>query len=132
MTQYRSQGKKLYLCFIDFRKAFDRVWRAGLLLKILNIGIGGKLYNVIKNMYSDNMTSVKLENICSKYFECSVGVRQGDGLSPTLFNIYVNDLKDILNDPICCPAKYGNLSIGLLKYADDLVIISERSTIRFK
>lgn len=125
MSDYRKSKKKLYLSFIDFRKAFDKVWRAALLYKILNLGIGGRFYAVIKDMYNDNQSAVKTNGMRTEYFDCPLGVRQGDGLSPTLFNVFVNDLKDLFNSCECTPALYGNITIGCIQYADDLVIISE-------
>ncbi len=125
MSNYRHAGKKLYIAYIDFKKAFDRVWRTGLLLKIMSLGVGGNFYNVIKSMYTDNLTAVKTNGMQTRYFGCHLGVRQGDSLSPTLFNIYVNDLEHIFNSPASEPARYGNITVGFLMYADDLVIMSE-------
>ena len=51
-------------------------------------------------------------------------MRQGDNLSPTLFNIFVNDLPNIF-DETCFPASYGDLTLHCLLYADDLVLFSE-------
>ena len=39
--------EKVYACFVDFRKAFDSVWNAGLFYKLLSAGIGGQFYNLI-------------------------------------------------------------------------------------
>jgi hypothetical protein len=125
MRKYRTEGKKLYVCFIYFRKAFDKVDRTALMLKLLNVGIGGTFYQSIKSMYSKNLVSVKVDSGRTAYFECTQGVRQGDGLSPTLFNVFVNDLVPILLNTECEPAMYGNVPMGCLLYADDLIIISE-------
>lgn len=47
-----NEKKKVFGCFVDLRKAFDSVWRIGLLYKLLkNKDLGKKLYNTIKNMY---------------------------------------------------------------------------------
>ena len=50
LNKYVKQGKKkIYACFVDFRKAFDNVWHTGLLYKLLqNYNIGGKFYGIIK------------------------------------------------------------------------------------
>ena len=52
------------------------------------------------------------------------GIRQGDGLSPLLFCLFVDDLNMIF-DQACAPCKIGDLYINHLLYADDLVLISE-------
>ena len=44
--------KPLYVCFIDFKKAFDKVSHALLWQKLVNCGINGKFLNIIKSMYS--------------------------------------------------------------------------------
>ena len=46
--------KKLYVCFVDFKKAFDSVVRKALLHKLLKKGIGGKFFDLVTNMYSSN------------------------------------------------------------------------------
>lgn len=43
--------KKLFCAFVDFKQAFDTVWRNGLWYKLLDNGIGGKCYAFIRNMY---------------------------------------------------------------------------------
>ena len=45
------EKKKLYCLFVDYKKAFDVVWREGLWYKHVKSGINGKVYNLIKNMY---------------------------------------------------------------------------------
>ena len=52
-----------------------------------------------------------------------LGVHQGDNLTPTLFNIFINDLPHQLNH--CSPAKYHDISVNYLLYADDLIMLSE-------
>ncbi len=42
----------MYVCFIDFQKAFDSIWHDGLVYKIIESGIGGKTYDIIRSMYS--------------------------------------------------------------------------------
>ena len=63
----------------------------------------------------------------SPFFQSLTGIRQGDNLSPTLFNIYVNDLP-IIFDKSSNPPSIGNMTISSLMYADDLIVLSESGT----
>ena len=124
MEKYKRDRKSLYLLFVDFRQAFDRVWHAGLLYKLAKAGVSNRFYAVIKNMYSKIEVAVQRDEVMSPYFHSKVGVRQGDNLSPTLFNVFSNDIP-MLFGPECCPANFGDLPISCLMYADDLVVLSE-------
>ena len=120
-----SEKQKIFGCFVDLKKAFDSVWRLGLLYKIIKEQtIGIKLYNVIKGMYMHTEASVKSNENLSNYVQINRGVKQGDSLSPTLFNLYINDLPDIF-DKNCCPIALENMSINCLMFADDLLLLSE-------
>ena len=55
---HTSKGK-LFSCFVGFKKAFDSIWHQGLLYKLLKYKIGGKLFVVISNMYSNSRCCVK-------------------------------------------------------------------------
>ena len=118
-------GEKVYACFVDFRKAFDSVWHDGLLYKLLQIGVGGCFYKLIKNLYSKSSCALKIGTSQTRSFSYSRGVRQGCILSPLLFNLYVNDLpsafQNTLSDPIILP---NGTKLNSLLYADDLIIIS--------
>ena len=63
----------------------------------------------------------------SSPFRVSNGVRQGGILSPYLFNVYMDDLRSLLN---CCNTGCvsGDTIINHLMYADDLVLISPSAT----
>lgn len=119
----KQSNKKLHFCFIDFRKAFDTIWYPGLFLKLLRNKVSGKFYNTIKQMYSNIQLQIKHKGMLSPSFTSNTGVRQGDNLSPTLFNLYINDLEfdHVTSDtPIL-----SNTHISHLLYADDLLLISQ-------
>ena len=58
---YKSKRKPIFACFIDFRKAYDSVWREGLFLKMILNGCSRKFIRLMLNMYSFYNCSVKLE-----------------------------------------------------------------------
>ena len=68
----------------------------GLYYKILQSGVGGKVYDIIKSIYANNKCGVKIGNKRTDLFTQRRGVRQGCNLSPTLFNIYINELAVLL------------------------------------
>ena len=115
--------KTLITCFIDFKKAFDSVWRDALMLKLINYGIGGNFFLTVEDMYRNGYALIKTKGLLSEAVPSEVGVRQGDILSPNLFNLFINDLPECLSDSADCP-QLGNRSVKCLLYADDLVIFS--------
>jgi hypothetical protein len=78
-------------------------------------------------MYSKVQARLKTENGYTESFPISVGTRQGCNLSPSLFNCFINDIPEMLdninaNQPSLCDKK-----ISCLMYADDLVLMSKSS-----
>ncbi|KAL2089119.1 hypothetical protein ACEWY4_016018 [Coilia grayii] len=126
VDEHVQKGKKgkIFACFIDFSKAFDSVWHEGLLLKLLDYKIGGKTYDIIKDMYGNNRCCVKINNKQTDYFNQTKGVRQGCCLSPTLFNIYINDLATKLEKSSSPGLKLLDREIKCLLFADDLLLLS--------
>jgi hypothetical protein len=83
-----KQKKKLICAFIDFKQAFDTVWRIGLWYKMLKNGIDGKCFTYIKNMYQRIKSLIGMNGISSDFISCNVGVRQGNNLSLFVFPVY--------------------------------------------
>lgn len=117
--------KRLYCCFIDFKKAFDTVERFKLWQKLGMYGIRGKLLNVIRSMYNNMKSCIKTPRMLSHVFENSLGLLQGEVLSPILFSFYVNDLEMefIRNGNV--PLQVQELNLFTLMYADDMVCFAE-------
>ena len=126
VKKYVTIGKeKLYACFIDFQKAFDSVWHKGLFHMLQKVGINGNVLNLIKDLYGKTKCAIKINNRITEFFNYSKGVRQGCPLSPVLFNLYINDIFDVIDkhstSDVYLDAKN---KINALMYADDLVLIS--------
>ena len=117
-------GRKLFSCFVDFKKAFDSVPRDLLLNKLLRQGITGKFFNIIRGIYTGDRACVKMGGVRGSPFSINLGVRQGCVLSPILFNIFLCDLAKTLQELGGAPS-LDALNISSLFWADDLVLFSE-------
>ena len=116
-----NQKGGLHLCFVDFKKAYDSVWRDGLFYKLLKSGVRGKTFNVIQSMYSQSECCIKINGDRTDFMSDSIGVKQGEVLSPLLFNLFINDLVDVMN--VSDSPSLNDREIPCLLYADDLVLI---------
>jgi hypothetical protein len=132
----KALGLSTFISYIDFQKAFDSVDRNLLFFKLSQIGISGKFYNAISAMYSNPRSKILLNEYETDFFDCPIGVKQGDNISATLFSIFINDLaeeiketkigihlnENVLNDS--CKDSYNDLFLNILLYADDIVLMT--------
>ncbi|WP_419615648.1 RNA-directed DNA polymerase, partial [Thiolapillus sp.] len=81
--KYLQHQQVLYHVFIDFKKAFDRVWHAALWATMKKYNISTNLIQVIKNLYNKTTSAVLFNSSIGDWFRTTVGVRQGCLLSPT-------------------------------------------------
>ena len=89
-----QEKKKVVAVFFDVTKAFDKVWREGLLLKVLQSRVSGRMYKWIRCFLQDRSARVKLDGYMSESVKMR-GVPQGV-ISPTLFLLYINNITTIL------------------------------------
>ena len=120
---HKKKGK-MYGCFVDFSKAFDSVPREILLDKLRKCGINGKVFEVIRKIYTEDQASVKFGNKASEPFKTNRGVRQGCVLSPLLFNIFLADIQEVFDKCGDSP-QLNNMEISCMIWADDILILSE-------
>lgn len=118
-----EKQRNLYVCFIDYEKAFDRV-RHGDLLEILkSIGVDGGELRMIRNLYWAQKARVRVDGEETEWQKISRGVRQGCVLSPDLFSLYGEIIMRNIRE-------YEGISIGgrninNIRYADDTVLIAD-------
>ena len=89
--------ESIYATFIDFRKAFDFTDRNLLYYKLMQTNVNGPILCLIRQMYCDIENFVRLNGVLSEPFCSKQGLKQGDNLSPSLFNFYINGLIESLN-----------------------------------
>ena len=98
-----SKNTPVYVAFLDFTKAFDKVNHAVLFEKLLKTDIPPIYINLIKHWYCNQKVKVDFKNKVPDQWDINNGVRQGGILSPYLSNIYIIDVINyISNDKIGC------------------------------
>ena len=138
---YLAKKKRLYCCYVDYKKAFDLLDRVKLWQKLLSNNINGKFFLMIFNLYNGAKSCVCSSNRyeTSDFFNCNIGVRQGENLSPILFSLFLNDLESFLStrcqrlhvlhqclhDTCTEEELAGLINMFMLLYADDTVLLSE-------
>ncbi len=122
IQKYKALGTPVYVCFVDFKRAFDCLNRLLLFSKLHSKGYSSKLLNVMVNMYSKTKSRIKWKNFLSDTFQDTFGVNQGGVTSPYLFKSFLKDLTDELDDT--CGVVMYNKIIKHLLWADDLFLIS--------
>ena len=120
-----EKGKNLVVCYIDFEKAFDRVWQIGLWHCMAFFGFPDKYIRLLQALYNQSQSAVRVNGSLTDWFSTRVGVRQGCIISPQLFNILLEvAMLHALHDLDLGACMNGTI-ISNLRFADDIAILAE-------
>ena len=74
ISYYRERGGTLYVGMLDAEKAFDSVWKEGLMFKLFDIGLRGKIWKIIYNSYENFKCMFLVNGVLSYPFGVERGV----------------------------------------------------------
>ena len=120
----KKRRRRLIACAIDASKAFDKVNREKLLTKLMG-KVDDSSWLAIKAYYDGSTSRVQTPEQTSEEFQTRCGVIQGGPLSPKLFSIYIEQLIKEVQESGNGIA-LGQLKFGILAYADDILLLSEK------
>ena len=120
---YKKRNTTVFVTFMDASKAFDRIDHWLLFDKLLARKIPLFIIRIFIFWYSQQSMCIRWGNTLSASFKVTNGVKQGGILSPTLFNVYMDNLSILLNSSNI-GGRIGDQLINHLCYADDLCLIS--------
>ena len=115
--------KDLYLCFIDYEKAFDTVRHQELLRMLERLGVDEKDMRIIRNLYYQQKAAVKVGNELTEFVDINRGVRQECVLSPDLFALYGEIILRAIET--MDGFSLGGRNINNVRYADDTVLVAD-------
>ena len=96
--------------FLDVRAAFDKVWHKGLIAKLKQNGVTGKVLELLTSYLTNRRQIVVVDGVKSKEKSVLAGVPQGSRLGPLLFILYINDITE-------------NIESDILVFADDTSLL---------
>lgn len=128
IEKHLQHQKDLLHIFIDFKKAFDRVWHDGLWQVLRDFSIEEGLVQVIQALYEDSNSAVLLNNKLGHFFPTTVGVRQGCLLSPVLFNLFLERIMLETLEDHHTSISIGGRPVCNLRFADDIDLMGGTNT----
>jgi len=123
--------KTIYLCFIDYTKAFDCVDHNKLWKILKEMWIPDHLFWLLGNLYSGQEVIVRTGHGTTDWFQIVKGVRQACILSPCLFNLYAEYImRNAGMDEAQAGIKFTSRNINNLIYADDTTLMAESEKLK--
>ena len=123
----REFQKNIYFCFIDYTKAFNCVDHNKLWKILQEMGIPDQLTCLLKNLYAGQEATVRTGHGLMDWFQIGKGVCQGCILSPCLFNLHAEYIRQNARlDEAQAGIKIARRSINNLRYLDDTILMAER------
>uniref|UniRef100_A0A4W2EVC5 RNA-directed DNA polymerase n=1 Tax=Bos indicus x Bos taurus TaxID=30522 RepID=A0A4W2EVC5_BOBOX len=126
MEKAREFQKNIYLCFIDYVKAFDCVDHNKLWKILKEMGIPDHLTYLLRNLYAGQEATVRTGHGTTDWFQIGKGVCQGCILSPCLFNLYAEYImKNAGLEETQAGIKIAGRNINNLRYAYNSTLMEE-------
>jgi hypothetical protein len=112
----------LYLCFIDYQKAFDNVKHEELFEALGEIDLDGKDLRLLRNLYWKQTAAIRIDGELSRWIQIKKGTRQGCVISPDLYNLYSEGIMKKIEGME--GFKVGGVNMNNLRYADDTTLLA--------
>ena len=88
-----TPSRYLWICFLDFSKAFDRINHGTLITKLIDLGVRRSLILWVCDFLANRCQAVKIGEIRYEWVYVNGGITKGTKLGPVLFLVIVNDLE---------------------------------------
>ena len=124
INYYIKNSTNLYMCTLDCTKAFDRVSIVLLFTKLRERKMNPLVLRCLIYTYCNQKVGINWNGAKSTLFSATNGVKQGGVLSPSLFNVYLNELLSKLRENGVGCHMNGQF-VDTFIYADDVTILAQ-------
>ena len=122
----RELQKNIYFCFIDYAKTFNCVDHSKLWKILQEMGIPDHVTCLLRNLYAGQEATVRTGHGTTAWFQTGKGVRQGCVLSPCLFNLHAEYIRQNARlDEAQAGIKIAGRNTSNFRYADDTTLMAE-------
>lgn len=124
-NKYKHLRKPIYLCYVDFKKAFDMVRRDAMINRAKQLGMHGKFLAALQQIFDNISLAVCVNGVRGEQFKTYKGTKQGSTLSPLCFGIFIEQLHELITMqlPGAGPLVDG-MRVPDIMYADDVKLIA--------
>ena len=121
-TYYMNKGSEVFICMLDASKAFDRIHHGKLFEILIKRKVPYLIIRLLMDMYQKQYLRTVWNGLCSPYFGCTNGVKQGGVLSQVLFTVYLDEL--LMKLKTCgLGCHVGNEYVVVVSYACDITLM---------
>jgi hypothetical protein len=125
MSKQHHARRPLYVCYVDFQKAFDMVRREEMVRRAEQLGMSGPFLAALQQWFDNTRLQVHVNGQCGETFDTFRGIKQGSRLSPLCFGLFIEQLQEMLQLqlPGAGPV-VGALRVPIIMYADDIKLLA--------
>lgn len=125
ISRYRFHQRTLYVCYVDFQKAFDMVRRDEVIARAMQLGMHGRFLAALAQWLSNSKLSVHVNGRHGKPFPTHRGTKQGGRLSPLLFGLFIEQLHELITMKLPgAGALLEDMRVPDIMFADDVKLVA--------
>jgi hypothetical protein len=125
VSKHRYVNMPLYVCYVDFKGAFDMVRREEILARAQRLGIHGAFQRGLEKWLLNSTLSVSVRGVQGEAFATFRGTKQGGRLSPLCFGLFIEQLHELISMRVPGAGPFvGNMRVPDIMYADDVKLLA--------
>uniref|UniRef100_A0A914DGE2 Reverse transcriptase domain-containing protein n=1 Tax=Acrobeloides nanus TaxID=290746 RepID=A0A914DGE2_9BILA len=123
--QATNSKKELAIAWLDLTNAFGSIPHNAIIQSLRGFGFPEEFTSIVHDLYTDTSTTVRVSGFITESISVGSGVKQGDPLSPILFNLALEPLIRAMKSRFKEPLNIHDVPIQMPAFADDLALVAK-------